>query len=808
MAKKKKSVSPLLASQLINFFFNPFLLLHVLVFIRLEDSTMSKVEGAMLSEGDSERIAISASAAEGDVVKYSPFSSSVDASFWTKLADLKLNTLRLNEDPIPIYGSYGPPTSEKDLQPARMRLDHTSLSFSSGSSDNNNNNNNSNRNEVIFCNGTITVLNTLEAFKRVDKSIIFNSLTTKILQTQEQDEDLSYLSSFHCICFLDLKKYTAVYWFVFPAISPTPPTRYFYASPSTSSIRPLWANNNSLPSALEGDDVTLLVSKEEFSQAVFDMRMRNTNSHSNSSNNSFRTPPYSCPPFFMVINIFRNASTSSSSTNAKVVCIPLSIKGYQSLSKEEKESCGFCFLDPSNDERHPGWPMRNLLAFVTCKLSPEILPRDKPIRIIAYRPTIMRRIYTENVISGISTPSTQDADKSLLLFIKLNSKLDYGTSKATLVGWELNARMKSGPRIVNLETILDPTLLASQSVDLNLQLMKWRLLPNLNTEMLKNDTKCLLLGAGTLGCNVARTLLGWGVRHLSIVDNGRVSHSNPVRQSLFESTDVGKWKSIAAADTLRRIFPHVSAQGYMLHIPMPGHAISKTPRDEEEAQLAVQTLEDLIRSHDVIFLLTDTRESRWLPTVLAAVHDKLLINAALGLDSWLVIRHGGGPVCNDTVASSDLGCYFCNDVVAPENSTKERTLDQQCTVTRPGLAPIASSIAVELMVALLHTKDRHRTMPGAEAHGSSNELGSVPHQIRGFLTSYTLMTPTTPRFRCCTACSIPVINQYRESGFDLVKRVGEDSTYLEQLTGLSDFKKSVDHTQLEWEDDDDDSSVI
>lgn len=37
----------------------------------------------------------------------------------------------------------------------------------------------------------------------------------------------------------------------------------------------------------------------------------------------------------------------------------------------------------------------------------------------------------------------------------------------------------------------------------------------------------------------------------------------------------------------------------------------------------VNLLHDLIRQHDVIFLLTDSRESRWLPTVLASVEQKV-----------------------------------------------------------------------------------------------------------------------------------------------------------------------------------------
>jgi ubiquitin-like modifier-activating enzyme ATG7 len=48
--------------------------------------------------------------------------------------------------------------------------------------------------------------------------------------------------------------------------------------------------------------------------------------------------------------------------------------------------------------------------------------------------------------------------------------------------------------------------LADQAVDLNLKLIKWRISPGLDLEKIKN-TRCLLLGAGTLGSYVARNLM-------------------------------------------------------------------------------------------------------------------------------------------------------------------------------------------------------------------------------------------------------------------------------------------------------------
>ena len=93
---------------------------------------------------------------------------------------------------------------------------------------------------------------------------------------------------------------------------------------------------------------------------------------------------------------------------------------------------------------------------------------------------------------------------------------------------------------------------------------------------------------------------------------------------------------------------------------MPGHPIP--PASVAQAKADVATLEGLFDAHDAVFLLMDSRESRWLPTVLGAAKGKIVLNAALGFDTFLVMRHGA----RSTEAKRQrLGCYYCNDIVAP-----------------------------------------------------------------------------------------------------------------------------------------------
>ena len=74
------------------------------------------------------------------------------------------------------------------------------------------------------------------------------------------------------------------------------------------------------------------------------------------------------------------------------------------------------------------------------------------------------------------------------------------------VGWERNEKNQLHPRVVNMSGSMNSEKLAESAVNLNLKLMKWRVMPDIDLDVVKG-CKCLLLGAGTLGCNVARCLM-------------------------------------------------------------------------------------------------------------------------------------------------------------------------------------------------------------------------------------------------------------------------------------------------------------
>jgi len=511
------------------------------------------------------------------------------------------------------------------------------------------------------------------------------------------------------------------------------------------------------------------------------------------------------------------------------------------------------YIDPSSQSTFPGWPLRNALVLAS-------LYGFTRLHVVAWR----------NALAAFDVPTTSSGSSepeflgsSLVGLVEIASPLsgallqnpDALLSKLTFkaTGWEkTDGKIQS--RCVDLSSSMDSKKIMEGSVSLNLKLMRWRMLPGLDVSCL-NKTKVLLIGSGTLGCNVARALVGWGIFNLTFVDSGRVSFSNPVRQTLFtfEDAENGRFKAEAAAARVMEIYPGAVTRGEVLTVPMPGHLVT-TADQLEQALSQAKRLDDLIQSHDAVFLLTDSRESRWLPSFLCQVHDKICINAALGFDSFVVMRHGtrnpqhstsevyaasvreGKPELKDAAkwVKPNVGCYFCSDVTAPSNTLKDRTLDQQCTVTRPGLSFIASALAVELLVTILHNRHGYAA-PGhvdaettrkmksnyfakkaeAEARGEhvessvddleeddlSGGLGVIPHQIRGFFHDFSQNVLIGHPFDRCPACGPRVLAAYQEQGLaKLLTSVMNVSGYLEEVSGLAEMRRMAEENLDVWDD--------
>ncbi|CAO2823538.1 unnamed protein product [Amaranthus hypochondriacus] len=695
----------------------------------------------------------------GSILQFAPFQSLIDEGFWHRMSSLKLNQWKTDQSAVSITGFFAPCSHFQ----VSNHLNIISESFSSETDEHSSTySSHSNRNRCAVP-GTLYNTNTIEGFRELDKQKLLKEEAGKIwddINNGKVEKECALLSRFLVISFADLKKWRFYYSVAFPALVLDPPANVVDLRPASEWL-----------SLKEAESVSAACNEWRSSAAT------------------------SGVPFFLV--------TIDSNSHARL----RHLNEWESC-QQESEKIFFGFYDPCNLPNHPGWPLRNFLVFLYTRWNLEI------VHFFCYREN---RGYADMGLSLVG--------KAL---ISPQEWKGHGhVPKA--VGWELD-KAKKVTRSINLATSMDPTRLAESAADLNLKLMRWRALPSLDLSLL-SGIRCLLLGAGTLGCQVARTLMAWGVRKITLIDNGKVAMSNPLRQSLYTLEDClngGQFKAVAAERSLKSIFPAVDAKGIVMSIPMPGHPVSI--QEESNVLDDCKQLQELINLHDVVFLLTDTRESRWLPTLLCTSANKIAVNAALGFESFLVMRHGAGPISScetaDALSSSmgnlsvknehkepRLGCYFCNDVVAPIDSTTNRTLDQQCTVTRPGLAPIASALAVELLVGLLHHPVRiyaPAEVSGSSATGNEQPLGIIPHQIRGSLSLFSQMTLVGHASNSCTACSPIIVSEFQKNGMDFILKAINLPTYLEDLTGLTELKKSANSFEVDWdiEDDIDDDECV
>ncbi|GAB7344520.1 hypothetical protein MBLNU457_2348t2 [Dothideomycetes sp. NU457] len=715
-------------------------------------------------------------------LQFAPWTSDIELAFYNSLAHLKINHDKLDSSARKVLGLYE--INHRDAPPrsTRMQIHGTALISEDVPSG--------------FCRseGIIRNYNTIEEYRSADRAahieragrMIWDAICDGSIYSCP-----SLLSSFTAVCFADLKKYKFSYHFAYPALHSDPAWKQS-------------SDQSGKPRKLTSKETLSLVDRYQTWRYSVDNRQHGF-FLAKRVDRSELTPaqtPGDAPPADEAREVELTVQSPSATDDSGMDWVVSSLASFENgfFKGVQYEDSFICFVDPSTQR------------FKLHKA-----------QILCYRDTHYRREHPSSIIMDLKyevQPPT-------------GSTTDSRASMPKVTGWERNDQGKIIPRTVDLAAFLDPTKLADQAVDLNLKLIKWRIAPTIDLDIIKN-TSCLLLGAGTLGSYVARNLMGWGVRKITFVDNGRVSFSNPVRQPLFDFKDClngGMPKADRAAEALKEIYPGVDSEGHVLSVPMAGHPIV----DEAKTKADYDKLLSLINSHDAIFLLMDTRESRWLPTVLAKAANKIVINAALGFDTYMVMRHGLSPSSQPRKASvpvskltasrhperpheEELGCYFCSDVVAPADSLKSATLDQQCTVTRPGVAPIASALAVELLVSILQSSLKGRApapdVPTRNADGTmtapvagpEHPLGSIPHQLRGFLSTWSTMTVKGKAYDCCSACSPRILGAYERDGWGFVKRAISERGYVEEISGLAEVQRRAAEAEeagdVDWDSED------
>ena len=80
------------------------------------------------------------------------------------------------------------------------------------------------------------------------------------------------------------------------------------------------------------------------------------------------------------------------------------------------------------------------------------------------------------------------------------------------------------------------------------------------------SSKVLIVGAGGLGSPAAEFLSRAGVGTIGIVDNDKVSLSNLHRQSLYLTSDIGKYKVKVAKDKIKKINPNTKIKTYKIRL--------------------------------------------------------------------------------------------------------------------------------------------------------------------------------------------------------------------------------------------------
>ena len=124
------------------------------------------------------------------------------------------------------------------------------------------------------------------------------------------------------------------------------------------------------------------------------------------------------------------------------------------------------------------------------------------------------------------------------------------------------------------------------------------------------SSKVLIVGAGGLGSPVAEFLARAGVGSLGIVDDDKISLSNLHRQSLYNTSDIGKFKVKIAKDRIKKINTNTKVTIYKI-------------------RLNIDNFKKIISNYDYIVDGSDNFETKFLLNDFCFKFKKILVTGAI-----------------------------------------------------------------------------------------------------------------------------------------------------------------------------------
>ena len=123
-------------------------------------------------------------------------------------------------------------------------------------------------------------------------------------------------------------------------------------------------------------------------------------------------------------------------------------------------------------------------------------------------------------------------------------------------------------------------------------------------------SKVLVVGAGGLGCPVIDYLSRAGVGNIGIIDDDKVNISNIHRQSLYDSSDIGKSKVIVLKKKIKLINPLVKIKIF-------------------KERIGKENIEKIFKNYDFIVDGSDNFKTKFLLNKYSLKYKKILIVGAI-----------------------------------------------------------------------------------------------------------------------------------------------------------------------------------